>query len=167
MRDIESAAPAASRGFRVLIRAHIRLEGCGGRFVEPTRIETGTWSIVKGSWMRRSATGLREVERRNYPRTDVRIVVSYRGNDIAGGYDISESENISPGGMLLATSRAFPPGEVLVLTLRPPDRVDATEVYARVIGSQEIVARHVYLTRVQFTNADRYFLRTLGLRTAF
>ena len=93
----------------MLIQVRIRLEGCGGRFVEPTRIETGTWSIVKGSWMRRSATGLREVERRNYPRTDVRIVVSYRGNDIAGGYDISESENISPGGMLLATSRAFPP----------------------------------------------------------
>ena len=94
-------------------------------------------------------------------------MVSYRGNDIAGGYDISESENISPGGMLLATSRPFPPGEVLVLTLRAPARPDATEVYARVVSSQEIVARHVYLTRVQFTNADRRVFRSLGLKVSY
>ena len=93
--------------------------------------------------------------------------MSYRGNDIAGGYDISESENISPGGMLLATSREFSPGEMLVLTLRAPMRPDATEVYARVVASQQIVAHHVYQTRVQFTHADRRLFRTLGLKTTY
>ena len=117
--------------------------------------------------MRVTTTWLRKVERRHHPRTDVRIVVSYRGNDIAGGYDISESENISPGGMLLATSQRFSPGERLVLTLRAPTRPDATEVYARVVASQETGARRVYLTRVQFTNADRRVFRTLGLKSTY
>ena len=107
------------------------------------------------------------MERRTHPRTDVRIVVSYRGNDIAGGYDLSESENISPGGMLLATSREYSPGEVLVLTLRAPSRTDAMEVYARVVASQQIVPHHVYETRVQFTRADGRLFRTLGLKAPF
>lgn len=114
---------------------------------------------VTGTW-------LRKVERRNHPRSDVRIVVSYRGDDLAGGYDISESENISPGGMLLATRREFSTGEPLVLTLRAPARLEATEVYARVVASHEIVPNHVYLTRVRFTNTDRRFFRTLGVKIA-
>ena len=91
-------------------------------------------------------------------------MVSYRGDDLAGGYDISESENISPGGMLLATSREFAVGETLVLTLRAPAKVEATEVYAQVVASHEIVAGHVYLTRVRFTKTDHRFLRKLGVK---
>ncbi len=94
-------------------------------------------------------------------------MVSYRGDDLAGGYDISESENISPGGMLLATSRQFSAGEILDLTLRAPARLEATEVCAQVVASHEIVPGHVYLTRVRFTNTDRGFVRTLGVKIAY
>ncbi len=102
------------------------------------------------------------LERRQHPRTDASLVVSYRVKELASDYDISQSKNVSQGGMLLTTNRQFGYGEFLLMTLRLPFMPDAMEVTARVVSSREIVRDLIYDTRVQFSSLDTSALTRIG-----
>ena len=93
-------------------------------------------------------------DRRAYPRTDANLVVSYRAKGIGSDYDISQSKNLSQGGMLLTTNRQFSPSETLTLTLRLPYMPDAIEVAGTVITSKEVVRDLIYDTHIQFASLD-------------
>ena len=93
-------------------------------------------------------------ERRAHPRTDANLVVSYRSKDIGSSYDISQSKNLSQGGMWLTTNRAFTGGSLLTMTLRLPHMPDAIEVIGKVVVSKEIVRELIYDTHVQFARLD-------------
>jgi hypothetical protein len=102
------------------------------------------------------------VERRHHRRSDANLVVSYRVKEFASAYDISQSKNVSQGGMLLTTNREFRPGDLLLMTLRLPFMPDAMEVTGQVVGSREIVRDLIYDTRVRFTGLDRHSVTRLG-----
>ncbi|MDJ0862167.1 MAG: PilZ domain-containing protein [Gammaproteobacteria bacterium] len=93
-------------------------------------------------------------ERRAHPRVEANLVVSYRDRGLGGGYDISQSKNVSQGGMLLTTNRGFSGGSLLTMTLRLPHMPDAIEVTGKVVTSREIVRELIYDTHVQFARVD-------------
>ena len=101
-------------------------------------------------------------ERRAHPRTETNLVVSYRGRGAGSSYDISQSKNLSQGGMLLTTNRAFTGGALLTMTLRLPHMPDAIEVVGRVVLSKEIVRELIYDTHVQFARLDDRARKQLG-----
>ncbi len=101
-------------------------------------------------------------ERRAHPRTEANLVVSYRGRAVGSSYDISQSKNLSQGGMLLTTNRAFTDGALLIMTLRLPHMSDAIEVVGKVVLSREIVRELIYDTHVQFTRLDDRARQQLG-----
>ena len=101
-------------------------------------------------------------ERRAHPRTEVNLVVSYRGRAVGSSYDISQSKNLSQGGMLLTTNRAFMGGALLIMTLRLPQMPDAIEVVGKVVLSKEIVRELIYDTHVQFARLDDHARKQLG-----
>ena len=103
-----------------------------------------------------------QLERREHPRTDANLVVSYRVKNFASDYDISQSKNVSQGGMLLTTNRQFGPGELLLMTLRLPFMPDAMEVTGRVVASTEIVRDLIYDTRIQFANLNAGDVARIG-----
>jgi hypothetical protein len=94
------------------------------------------------------------IERRHHRRSDANLVVSYRVKEFVSDYDISQSKNVSQGGMLLTTNREFGPGDLLLMTLRLPFMPDAMEVTGQVVGSREIVRDLIYDTRVRFDGLD-------------
>lgn len=62
------------------------------------------------------------LDQRQHPRRDARLVVRYRPKEPTAGYDITQTRNISQGGMLLTTARAFEAGERLAIQARLPVR---------------------------------------------
>ena len=102
-----------------------------------------------------------QTERRAHRRAETNLVVSYRGNGIGSSYDISQSKNLSQGGMLLTTDRPFTGGALLIMTLRLPHMPDAIEVLGKVVMSKEIVRDLIYDTHVQFTRLDEGSRRQL------
>ena len=93
-------------------------------------------------------------ERRAHRRTETNLVVSYRSKGFGSSYDISQSKNLSQGGMLLTTNRPFSGGALLTMTLRLPHMPDAMEVVGQVVMSKEIVRDLIYDTHVQFARLD-------------
>ena len=59
-------------------------------------------------------------DRRRQPRVAGKFVVSYRVKAEVNNYDISQTRNLSLGGMLLTTNREFGPGTVLAIDIRLP-----------------------------------------------
>ncbi len=101
-------------------------------------------------------------ERRQYPRTEASLVVSYRIKERTSDYDITQSKNLSQGGMLLTTNRDFSGGALLIMTLRLPFMPEALEVTGKVVHSREIVRDLIYDTRVQFAGLDDRTVIRLG-----
>ena len=94
------------------------------------------------------------VEMRKHPRIGGKFVVSYRVKKEFDNCDISQTRNISTGGMLLTTNRGFPPGTVLAIDIRLPFFVDAINLTGRVMESREVVKDLIYDTRIQFLEID-------------
>lgn len=92
-------------------------------------------------------------ERRRHPRVNTRFIVSYRIYDDKN-LDISQTKNLSLGGMLLTTNRAFAPGVTLALTIRIPFDPDPISIIAKVQESREVVKGTIYDTRLSFISVD-------------
>lgn len=112
-------------------------------------------------------------ERRQKPRVAGKFVVSYRVKAEVDNYDISQTRNLSLGGMMLTTNREFPPGTVLAIDIRLPFFIDAIHITGRVIDSKEVVKDLIYDSRIQFLEIDSkaegivndtvgYYLKTQG-----
>ena len=93
-------------------------------------------------------------ERRKYPRIVKRFIVSYRILNEDDNIDISQTKNLSLGGMLLTTNRQFNPGTSLYIQIRLPFDPDPIILTARVIESKEVTKGLIYDTRVEFLSVD-------------
>ncbi len=94
------------------------------------------------------------LERRNYARITGRFIVAYRVVEEINNIDISQSKNISLGGMLLTTNRQFKSGTNLSLEIRLPFDPDPIRIIARVLESKEITKNLIYDTRLMFLTID-------------
>jgi len=94
------------------------------------------------------------VEKRKYPRTNGRFIVSYRVIPKDSNVDISQTKNLSLGGMLLTTNCQFPKGTNLALEIRLPFDPNSIMIIANVLESTEISKGIIYDTRLIFLAVD-------------
>ena len=93
-------------------------------------------------------------ERRKYPRATSRFIVSYRIMDEVDNTDLTQTKNLSLGGMLLTTNRAFDTGTNLALEIRLPFDPHPIMLMGKVLESKEITKGLIYDTRVEFLAVD-------------
>lgn len=93
-------------------------------------------------------------ERRRHPRVKARFIVSYRILDEVDNVDISQTKNLSLGGMLLTTNRQFGIGTNLALEIRLPFDPNPIMIIAKVLESREISKDLIYDTRLTFLAID-------------
>ena len=93
-------------------------------------------------------------ERRKHIRINARFIVSYRILQDIDEIDVSQTKNLSLGGMLLTTNRQFDVGTNLALEIRLPFDPDPINIVAKVLESREISKDLIYDTRLQFLTVD-------------
>jgi hypothetical protein len=93
---------------------------------------------------------------------EANFVVSYRIKEFPDGYDLTQTKNVSQGGMLLTTNRLFEKGTCLAMTIRFPFVTQKIEITGEVVSSKEVVRELIYETRIKFLDLDREFFRKLG-----
>ncbi len=93
-------------------------------------------------------------DRRQHPRVSARFIVSYRILEEANNVDITQTKNISLGGMLLTTNRSFGVGTNLALEIRLPFDPNPIMIVAKVLESREISKDLIYDTRLIFLAVD-------------
>lgn len=94
------------------------------------------------------------IDKRKLPRAKGHFIVSYRIMEEADNVDITQTKNISLGGMLLTTNRFFPPGTCLAVEIRLPFETHPIMLIGRVIESSEISKDLIYDTRLEFIAID-------------
>ena len=93
-------------------------------------------------------------EKRRHPRVNARFIVSYRILEAADNVDISQTKNLSLGGMLLTTNRQFGIGTNLALEIRLPFDPNPIMIIAKILESREISKDLIYDTRLNFLAID-------------
>jgi len=93
-------------------------------------------------------------ERRKTQRIEARFIVSYRIFEEIDNIDISQTKNMSLGGMMLTTNRMFEQGTNLAIEIRLPFDVHPIMIIAKVIESKEITKNLIYDTRLMFVAVD-------------
>ncbi|HDZ77362.1 MAG TPA: PilZ domain-containing protein [Candidatus Omnitrophica bacterium] len=93
-------------------------------------------------------------ERRKHLRLDKTFIVSYRIYAEADNYDLTQTKNISVGGMLLTTNRLFRPGTVLSIDIRLPFLMEPLNLKGRVIESKEVARHLIYDTHLEVFDVD-------------
>ncbi len=93
-------------------------------------------------------------ERRLFPRINGRFIVSYRIVEESDNVDITQTKNISLGGMLLTTNRQFDSGIHLAIEIRLPFDPHPIMLVAKVLESREITKNLIYDTRLMFLSVD-------------
>lgn len=101
-------------------------------------------------------------ERRKHPRIMGRFIVSYRIMDEINNVDITQTKNISLGGMLLTTNRKFNAGTNLALEIRLPFDPHPIMLIGKVIDSHEIMKDMIYDTRIEFLAVDERHRKVMG-----
>ncbi len=101
-------------------------------------------------------------EKRKYPRCTGRFIVSYRVIPNNNNADISQSKNLSLGGMLLTTNCQFEVGTNLALEIRLPFDPDPIMTIAKVLESKEITKGVIYDTRLVFLAIDEKHRKIIG-----
>ncbi|MFC1674705.1 PilZ domain-containing protein [Candidatus Omnitrophota bacterium] len=93
-------------------------------------------------------------EKRKHPRISARFIVSYRMVDEANNIDVTQTKNLSLGGMLLTTNKVFSPGTTLALEIRLPFDPNPIIMTGKVVESKEVTKDLIYDTRLQFLTVD-------------
>lgn len=93
-------------------------------------------------------------EKRKYPRIDARFIVSYRILEEVDNIDITQTKNMSLGGMLLTTNREFERGTNLALEIRLPFDLNPIMLIGKVVDSHEVTKNLIYDTRLLFLAID-------------
>lgn len=101
-------------------------------------------------------------ERRKHPRISARFIISYRIVDEVDNADITQSKNLSLGGMLLTTNKQFQPGTRLTLEIRLPFDPNPIMLLAKVVESREITKDLIYDTRLEFLVIDEGHKKIIG-----
>ena len=81
-------------------------------------------------------------ERRKYARINARFIVSYRILEENDKTDISQTKNLSLGGMLLTTNRKLEQGTNLALEIRVPFDPNPIMLIGKVLESKEITKNY-------------------------
>ncbi|MDD5561388.1 MAG: PilZ domain-containing protein [Candidatus Omnitrophica bacterium] len=106
--------------------------------------------------------GYSGLEKRKNPRADGRFIVSYRVMENTGIYDITQTKNLSLGGMLLTTNCPFTPGTNLALEIRLPFDPNSIMLIGKVLESKEISKGLIYDTRLVFLAIDERHRKVIG-----
>jgi len=106
--------------------------------------------------------GYTGTERRRHSRASGRFIVSYRILEEQDNTDISQTKNISLGGMLLTTNRHFERGTNLILDIRLPFDPNPIMLVGKVIESKEITKNLIYDTRLEFLAVDDRHKKIIG-----
>jgi hypothetical protein len=101
-------------------------------------------------------------EKRKYPRANGRFIVSYRVIPNNSNADVSQTKNLSLGGMLLTTNCQFSAGTNLALEIRLPFDPDPIMTIAKVLESKEITKGMIYDTRLAFLAIDEKHRKVIG-----
>lgn len=102
-------------------------------------------------------------ERRRFARITGRFIVSYRVlKESENTNDLSQTKNISLGGMLLTTNRKFAEDTLLALEIRLPFDPDPIFLKAKVLESKEITKNLIYDTRLEFIAIDNKHKKILN-----
>ncbi|MFA6357344.1 MAG: PilZ domain-containing protein [Candidatus Omnitrophota bacterium] len=101
-------------------------------------------------------------EKRRFPRAEGRFIVSYRVIPTNENGDITQSKNLSLGGMLLTTNCQFTTGTNLALEIRLPFDPHPIMIVARVLESKEITKNIIYDTRLIFLAVDEKHRKIIG-----
>ena len=101
-------------------------------------------------------------ERRRNPRIASRFIVSYRIIDESDNIDISQTKNMSLGGMLLTTNRKFDSGTNLALEIRLPFDPNPIMLIGEVTESKEVIKNLIYDTRLKFLAIDEKHKNVIG-----
>lgn len=102
------------------------------------------------------------LEKRRTPRADGRFIVSYRVMENNGNNDITQTKNLSLGGMLLTTNCSFTPGTNLALEIRLPFDPNSIMLIGRVLESKQIIKDVIYDTRLIFLAIDEKHRKVIG-----
>ncbi len=102
------------------------------------------------------------IEKRKHPRANGRFIVSYRVIPNNSNADISQTKNLSLGGMLLTTNCQFPVGTNLALEIRLPFDPNPIMIIAKVLESKEITKNIIYDTRLIFMAIDEKHRKVIG-----
>jgi Tfp pilus assembly protein PilZ len=81
---------------------------------------------------------------------------------IPDNYDLTQTKNVSQGGILLTTNRKFEKGTQLAMTIRFPFITQRIELTGEVVDSKEVVRDLIYETRIKFLDLDEEFFKKLG-----
>ncbi len=100
-------------------------------------------------------------ERRKHPRINVNFIVSYRILDDEDTADLSQTKNISQGGMLLTTNRHFNSGTFIKMFIRVPLVQNKLMLIGKVTDSKEVVKGLIYETRISFYNLEEEMEKVL------
>lgn len=92
--------------------------------------------------------------KRSSERIDATLLVYYKKHGSQMGYDLSQTANISSGGVMLTTSFAYKVNDVLDLKLVSPINSDGDIVLAQVRGCEQVIPDIMYRTRVQFIETE-------------
>lgn len=101
-------------------------------------------------------------ERRKHARLPINFVISYKMVDSDISADLSQTKDVSQGGMLLTTNTRFESGTQLVMTIRFPFITKKIEVVAEVVDSKTVVKNLIYNTRIKFYGLAEALYEELG-----
>lgn len=94
-------------------------------------------------------------EKRKHPRAKGRFVVHYKILEEHNNIDITQTKDLSLGGMHLTTNRQFGLGTKLALEIRLPFDPSPIRIVGQVIDSHEVARDLIYDTRIQFLEIDK------------
>lgn len=101
-------------------------------------------------------------ERRKFKRINRNYIVSYapvKSEEIK--FDISQTKNLSEGGLLFITDRKFDKDVVLKLKLKLPEFLDYVIVQVQVIDSTRMAKGMMSETRVRFVEAEQKVIESI------
>ncbi|MCF7887369.1 MAG: PilZ domain-containing protein [Candidatus Omnitrophica bacterium] len=101
-------------------------------------------------------------ERRKHPRLNANFIVSYRITEPPSDFDLSQTKDVSQGGLFLTTNRSFDRGTLLAMTIRFPFAPEKLKLTGQVVTSYEKVKGLLYETHIRFENSDEEFLKNIG-----
>jgi c-di-GMP-binding flagellar brake protein YcgR len=101
-------------------------------------------------------------ERRRYQRANANFLVSYRTLYPNGSFNLSQTKNISQGGMLLVTSEGFSRETILVMFAQFPFFTERVKITAKVVRNKEIAKGFIYETGLEFISLTQSAFNKLG-----
>ena len=93
-------------------------------------------------------------ERRKFPRIGGKFLVSYWIADKDDLIDITQTKNVSLGGLLLTTDKAYKVGTNLLIEIRLPVDPHPIKIMGKVLESKELMKNLIYDTRLEFISID-------------